>query len=163
MLQCDKQKRGVNYMKKHLLWIILLVLITGCSNIERFQVFEENENILSMGVYDYKPFYSSTLPDLRHRITSSSEIKDIEKILNQAQYSDFTINSKQLFEDPMLFDAILGCEGDKSSISQILIVVENENIYVTSILSQSQDDQEIKMFKIQEKDIEKFKSILKLG
>ncbi|MBS3991504.1 MAG: hypothetical protein KGZ51_05465 [Erysipelothrix sp.] len=150
-------------MKIHLLWIILLVLIAGCSNIERFQVFEENENILSMGVYDYKPFYSSTLPDLRHRITSSSDIKDIEKILNQAQYSDFTIDSKQLFEDPMLFDAILGCEGDKNSISQILIVVENENIYVTSILSQSQDDQEIKMFKIQEKDIEKFKSILKLG
>jgi hypothetical protein len=150
-------------MKKHLLWIILLVLFTGCSNIERFQVFEENENILSMGVYDYKPFYSSTLPDLRHRITSSSDIKDIEKILNQAQYSDFTIDSKQLFEDPMFFDAILGCEGDKSSFSQILILVENENIYVTSILSQSQDDQEIKMFKIQEKDIEKFKSILKLG
>jgi hypothetical protein len=150
-------------MKKHLLWIILLVLFTGCSNIERFQVFEENENILSMGVYDYKPFYSSTLPGLRYRITSSSDIKDIEKILNQAQYSDFTIDSKQLFEDPMLFDAILGCEGDNGSLSQILILLENENIFVTSILSQSQDDQEIKMFKIQEKDIEKFKSILKLG
>ena len=149
--------------KTTLFFIIFLVLLLGCSYRERFQVFDENENILSMGVSDYKPFYSSTLPDLRHRITSSSDIKDFEKILNQAQYSGFTIDSKQLFKVPMLFDAILGCEGDNSSISQVLILLENENIYVTSILSQSQDNQEIKMYKIPEKDIEKFTQILKLG
>ncbi len=151
-------------MKKTTLFcLIFLVLLSGCSNRDRFQVFEENEDILLMGVSDYKPFYSSTLPDLRHRIASSSDIEDIEKILNQAQYSGFTIDSKQLFKVPMLFDAILSCEGDKTSISQILILLKKENIYVTSILSQSQDNQEIKMYKIPEKDIEKFKQILKLG
>lgn len=150
-------------MKKNILCLFLLVFITGCSNIERFQVFEENESIVSLSVYEYKPFYSSTLPDLEHTINSASDIKDIEKILNQAQYSDFSIDSKQVFEDPMLFDAILGCEGDNGSLSQILIFLENENIYVTSILSQSQDNQVIKMYKIPEKYLEKFMSILKLG
>lgn len=53
--------------------IIFLVLLSGYSYRERFQVFDENENILSMGVSDYKPFYYSALPDLSRRTTSSSD------------------------------------------------------------------------------------------
>lgn len=163
MLQCDKQKMGESYMRKHILWIIVLVLISGCSNLERFQVFLENENAVSLSVYEYKPFTSSTLPELRFELTSSSDIKDVYKFLIEAEYNGYTIESKRLFNDPHLFDATLLCKGDKNSASQILILLENDNVYITTLFTRTQHDQAFRMFKIQEKDAQKFKSILELN
>lgn len=147
--------------KKSYVIVMLMMFIIGCSPYQQFNPFNSYSKVTSISVSEYKPLYSSTLPDLVNTVTSSQDVKEMVSIINRAYDKNETMSNNDIFSNPNLFDFQLGFKGDNLPLTQLFVKIKDNQIMITSLIFTSEDETQLKVYELQERDIEKFKEYLK--
>lgn len=146
--------------KKRYIVVVLMMFIIGCSPYKQFNPFSSYSKVTSITVSEYKPLHSSTLPDLINTVTSTQDVKEMVSIINRAYDKNETISNEAIFSNPNLFDFKLGFEGENLPFTQLLIKIADEKVTITTLIFSSGNEQHIKVYELQAKDVEEFKGYL---
>lgn len=147
--------------KKSYVIVMLMMFIIGCSPYQQFNPFNSYSKVTSISVSEYKPLYSSTLPDLVNTVTSSQDVKEMVSIINRAYDKNETMSNNDIFSNPNLFDFQLGFKGDNLPLTQLFVQINDNQMIVSAMVLNQGSETEYKVYEIQEKDVEVFKGFLK--
>ncbi len=148
-------------MKKYLMFVLALMLLTSCSGQKQLNLLDKNANIDSITVSDYFPLFSSFLPEPTRLIDNKSEITFLKDTINRALLVEKTIEPKAPISDPDTFDYQLYISGNNIEIFPIYVLIEGDDIYLSSIDFYNSEKQEYVIYQIQSSDVDEFKGFLK--
>lgn len=143
-------------MKKLMLALIAVIAMASCSSQELFNAFGKSDVITEIVVFDYIPIYQSYLPGPIRIIDESEEITKLTTIINHSISIDKKREAGELMGGPGTFTYQIRFNGNSLTVSQIYILIEGDNVYISSLDLFDQSKQEYSLYQIQKADIDAF-------
>jgi len=143
-------------MKKPMLALITVIVLASCSSQELFNAFGKSDVITEIGVFQYMPIYSSYLPEPLRIIDKSAEISELTTIINHSISIDKKRKSGELMGGPGTFTYQIRFNGNSLTVSQVYILIEGDNVYISSLDLFDQSKKEYSLYQIQKADIDAF-------
>ncbi len=143
-------------MKKLMLTLIAVIALASCSSQKLFNAFGKSDVITEIGVFQYMPIYSSYLPEPIRIIDKSVEITELSTIINHSMSINKKREAGELMGGPGTFTYQIRFNGNSLMVSQLYILIEGDNVYISSLDLFDQSKQEYSLYQIQKADIDAF-------
>jgi len=143
-------------MKKIIMVLFAIGLFTSCSSQKQLNAFGKSSEITEITILDYIPLHQSYLPDPIGTINNDVEISELTSIINRSRRTNRKREAFELMGGPETFTYEIRFNGKSLNVSQIYILIDGENIYISSIELFNQDKSEYDLYLIRENDINVF-------
>jgi hypothetical protein len=147
-------------MKKIIIALVALTILTSCSSQKQFNGFDKAEVITEIAVFDYVPIYQSYLPEPFRIIDKATEITELTMIINRSTSTDKKRDASELMGGPGTFTYQIRFNGNSLKISQIYILIDKDNVYISSLDLFDQTKNQYDLYQIQKADINAFLNYL---
>lgn len=147
-------------MKKIMMLLIVLTILTSCSTQKQFNGFSKTDVITEIAVFDYVPIYQSYLPEALRIINKGLDITELSTIINRSLSTDKKRYASELMGGPGTFTYQIRFNGNSLKTSQIYIWINGDNVYISSLDLFNQSKNEYDLYQIQKADIGAFMDYL---
>jgi hypothetical protein len=147
-------------MKKLMLALIAVGVLASCSSQKLFSAFGKSDTITEIGIFQYMPIYSSYSPEPIRIINKSVEITELTTIINHSISIDKKREAGELMGGPGTFTYQIRFNGNSLTVSQVYILIDGDNVYISSLDLFDQSKQEYSLYQIQKADIDAFLTYL---
>jgi len=150
-------------MKKLLLGLLTLCLLSSCTVQTKYEVIKDPSAIAEVRLLEYLPIYSSYLPEPISIIFDSTDLIEFAMIINRATKSSVSRPMKIPEGDVPTFDNSLYIISKAQEVTMIYVYSEADVIYLTDFNHLLTDKKEYVLFMIQKDDVKRFNEILQLS
>lgn len=143
-------------MKKIIMVLVALTILTSCSSQKQFNGIGKSEVVTEIAIFDYVPIYQSYLPGPLRIIDKAVEITKLTAIINRSTSTDKKRDASELMGGPGTFTYQIRFNGISLKISQIYILIDGDNVYISSLDLFDQNKNEYSLYQIRKSDINTF-------
>jgi len=147
-------------MKKLLLGLLTLCLLSSCTAQTKYEVIKDPSAITEVRLFEYLPIYSSYFPEPINIIFDSTDLIEFAMILNRATKSSISRPMKIPEGDNPTFDNSLSIISKTQEVTMIYVYSVEGVIYLTDINHLLTDTKEYVLFMVLKDDAKRFNEIL---
>lgn len=147
-------------MKKIMMLLIVLTILTSCSTQKQFNGFSKTDVITEIVIFDYVPIFQSYLPEPLRIIKKAIEITELTTLINRSMITNMKRDASELMGGPGTFTYQIRFNGNSLKTSQIFILIDGDNVYISSLDLFDQSKNEFDLYQIQKADIGTFMDYL---
>lgn len=147
-------------MRKIIALYIMLTILASCTTQKQFDGFRQSELIKEITFSEYVPIYSSFSPRVIKQISIKKEIYEIVMIFNRAHETDHVIKTVFGLGESDTFNYQIRFSNGTDTETQMYVIVDRGDIFVTTISLYDHDKQEFELYQIQETDSTYLRNLL---
>ncbi len=139
-------------MKKIILGLVVICLLTSCSLQKQLNAFGKKADIAEAVVFVYIPLYQSYMPDPICIVDNATDITELTTIINRTRRTDKIRDVSEMMGGPGTFTYEIRFNGNSLTTSQIYILIDEESIFISTIELFDQDESGYVLYQVQQSD-----------